>query len=148
MDSITIKPIGVIHSPYKDRVPRPSDITYESKGQIEIFPEYADGLTDLDGFSHIEVIFYFHLSKTTSLKAHPPMDTRERGVFASHSPRRPSLTGLTVVRLDSIENNILDVSGVDMIEGTPVLDIKPYIPRVKSTEKIRLGWLDDLKEEK
>ncbi len=144
MDSITCKPIGIIHSSYTNPsdVPRPSDNYDKSKGQIEIFPEYVAGLTDLDGFSHIEVIFNFHLSKHTSLKAHPPMDNREHGVFATHSPFRPNSIGLTIVRLDSIEDNILNISGIDMVEGTPVLDIKPYMQRVKSSEKIRLGWLE------
>ena len=145
MNLIKFKPIGIIHSPYKNPsdVPRPKHISEKSKGQIEIFKEYIDGLTDLDGFSHIEVFFNLHLSKNPSLKAHPPFDNREHGVFATHSPHRPNPIGLTVVRLESIENNFLNVSGIDMIDSTPVLDIKPYIPRVEASEKIRLGWLED-----
>lgn len=144
MNDIKFKPIGIVHSPYKNPsdVPRPRDISEQSKGQIEIFKEYVEGLTDLDGFSHIEVIFHLHLSTNPSLKAHPPFDNREHGVFATHSPHRPNSIGLTVVRLESIENNLLNVSGIDMIDGTPVLDIKPYIPRVEATEKIRLGWFE------
>jgi tRNA-Thr(GGU) m(6)t(6)A37 methyltransferase TsaA len=145
MNIIKFKPIGVIHSPYKNPsdVPRPSDISEESRGQAEIFDEFAEGLTDLDGFSHIEIIFNFHLSKNPSLKACPPFDHKEHGVFATHSPHRPNAIGLTVVRLESIEGNLLNISGIDMVEGTPVLDIKPYIPRTKPDEKIRLGWLED-----
>ncbi len=145
MNLIEFKPVGVIHSPYKNPsdVPRPADISKESRGQMEIFDEYIEGLTDLDGFSHIEIIFNFHLSKNSSLKAKPPFDNKEHGVFATHSPHRPNPIGLTVVRLESIEGNLLNISGIDMVEGTPVLDIKPYIPRVKPDEKIRLGWLED-----
>ena len=146
MELIKFKPIGIIHSPYKNPsdVPRPTDISDESKGQIEIFHEYIDGLTDLDGFSHIVVIFCLHLSKNPNLKAHPPCDNREHGVFATHSPHRPNPIGLTVVRLENIEGNFLNISGIDMIDGTPVLDIKPYIPRVNPDEEIRLGWFEDI----
>ena len=146
MDSIQFKPIGIIHSPYKDPldVPRPSGVSDKSKGKIEIFKEYAAGLTDLEGFSHIQVIFNFHLSKNPSLKAHPPMDNKEHGVFATHSPHRPNSIGLTIVGLDSVKDNILIISGIDMVDGTPVLDIKPYIPKDISPEKIRLGWLEEL----
>lgn len=147
MNLIEFKPIGIIRSPYKNPsdVPRPRDVSSESKGQIEIFDEYVDGLADLDGFSHIEVIFYLHLSTNPSLKAHPPFDNREHGVFATHSPHRPNPIGLTVVRLESVENNILKISGIDMIDGTPVLDIKPYIPRLDPSEEINLGWFEDRK---
>ena len=93
----------------------------------------------------VRLIFHLHLSKNPSLKAHPPFDNREHGVFATHSPHRPNPIGLTVVRLESIEDNLLNISGIDMVDGTPVLDIKPYIPRVNSTEKIRMGWFDDRK---
>lgn len=145
MDVIEFKPIGVIRSPYKSPldVPWPRDVPEKSKGQIEIFDDYLEGLEDLDGFSHIEVIFHLHLSKNPSLKAHPPFDNREHGVFATHSPHRPNPIGLTVVRLESIVKNMLNISGIDMIDGTPVLDIKPYIPRVKPAENIRLGWFED-----
>jgi tRNA (adenine37-N6)-methyltransferase len=145
MKYIKFKLIGVIHSPYRNPsdVPRPADISAESRGQMEIFDEYTEGLADLEGFSHIEIIFSFHLSKIPSLKARPPFDNREHGVFATHSPHRPNAIGLTVVRLESVEGNMLNISGIDMVEGTPVLDIKPYIPKVKPDEKIRLGWLED-----
>jgi tRNA-Thr(GGU) m(6)t(6)A37 methyltransferase TsaA len=145
MKLIKFKPIGIVHSPYKNPsdVPCPCEVSSESKGQIEIFEEYAAGLADLDGFSHIEVIFYLHLSKNPSLKAHPPFDNKEHGVFATHSPHRPNPIGLTVVKLESIERNLLNVSRIDMIDGTPVLDIKAYIPRVEPTEEIHLGWFDD-----
>jgi tRNA-Thr(GGU) m(6)t(6)A37 methyltransferase TsaA len=98
----------------------------------------------LEGFSHIEVIFYFHESKNPSLIAHPPCDNKSHGVFATHSPNRPNPVGLTVVRLDSMEDNLLNISGIDMIEGTPVLDIKPYMVRVSPSEKLRLGWFEKL----
>ena len=144
MESINFEPIGIIHSPYKNPsdVPRPARISSQTRGRIEIFDKYIEGLTDLDGFSHIEVIFHLHLSKNPSLKAYPPFDNKEHGVFATHSPHRPNSIGLTVVKLESIENNLLNISGLDMIDNTPVLDIKPYIPRLNPNEEIRLGWFE------
>ena len=143
MNPVKYKPIGVIHSPFKERIgiPRQAVGASEVTAKIEIFDDYLDGLTDLDGFSHIIVIFHLHLVQKGSLKASPPWDNKEHGVFATRSPHRPNPVGVSVVRLDSIERNILNISGVDMADGTPVLDIKPYIPDLNPNEDIRLGWL-------
>ncbi|TKJ43035.1 tRNA (N6-threonylcarbamoyladenosine(37)-N6)-methyltransferase TrmO [candidate division TA06 bacterium B3_TA06] len=139
-----ISPIGVIHSPYTD----PADIhplrSRFIKGSIEIFPEYAKGLKDIDGFSHIYVLWWFHLSKGRELLVSPLMrPCPKRGVFATRHPCRPNPLGLTVVRLLKRDKNILHIKGVDMTDGTPVLDIKPYTRRDRRSH-IRLGWLDEV----
>jgi tRNA-Thr(GGU) m(6)t(6)A37 methyltransferase TsaA len=142
---VKYKPIGVIHSPFKNRVgiPRQAVGAPEVAARIEIFDEYIDGLLDLDGFSHIIVVFHMHLIQRGSLKASPPWDNREHGVFSTCSPYRPNPIGISIVRLESINRNILDISCVDMADGTPVLDIKPYIPDLNPAKGIRLGWLKD-----
>jgi len=148
MNPVKYEPIGIIHSPFTDRIgiPRQAAGAPEITAKIEIFDEYIDGLSDLDGFSHIVVIFHLHLVQKSSLKAFPPWDHREHGVFATRSPHRPNPIGVSVVRLENIDRNILNISGVDMADGTPVLDIKPYIPALNPTEAIRTGWLKDKTE--
>ena len=140
------KAVGLIHSPFK----RKEDISRERcvdplgfvdvRGQLEVFPDYTPGLLDLEGFSHLFIQFVFHESAGGKLRVHPPYDKKERGVFASRSPHRPNPLGLTVVRLEGVEGNKLHVSNLDMIEGTPVLDIKPYTPRDLIPEA-DWGWL-------
>lgn len=148
MNPVKYEPIGIIHSPFTDRIgiPRQAAGAPEITAKIEIFDEYIDGLSDLDGFSHIVVIFHLHLVQKSSLKAFPPWDHREHGVFATRSPHRPNPIGVSVVRLENIDRNILNISGVDMADGTPVLDIKPYIPALNPTEAVRTGWLKDKTE--
>ena len=144
MEEIILKPIGIVHSPFKAPVGVPKDsadgLNYQ--GTIEIFSEYKNGLKDLDGFSHILVIFYFHKSEYSHLIVKPYLDDHLRGVFATRSPHRPNFIGLSVVELLRIEDGILHIRGIDMIEGTPVLDIKPYIPEFDSNEGIKIGWLE------
>lgn len=146
--TFTYSPIGIIHSPFKnkqeiqaDRNRRPDGYA-EIKGQIEIHEEYAPGLRDIAGFSHILVIFALHQSEDGGLIAHPPFDHKPRGVFSTRSPHRPNAIGLTVVRLHRCEGRFLHVSGLDMLEGTPVLDLKPYTPRDQKSEA-RFGWLEE-----
>jgi len=145
MEAINYKPIGTIRSPFKESIgiPRQAMGASDIKGQIEIFDEFSGGLKDLDGFSHIVVVFHMHLVSIPSLKACPPWDGKEHGVFATCSPYRPNPIGVSVVRLESIEQNILHISGIDMADGTPVLDIKPYIPDLNPTDDIIIGWLTD-----
>jgi len=145
MEIVNYRPIGIIHSPFKEHVgiPRQAVGASEIKASIEIFAEFSEGLQDLDGFSHILVIFHMHMIKASRLKAYPPWDGQEHGVFATRSPYRPNPIGLSVVSLESIANNILHISGVDMADGSPVLDIKPYIPDLNPTEDVRIGWLTD-----
>jgi tRNA-Thr(GGU) m(6)t(6)A37 methyltransferase TsaA len=140
------KPIGIVHSPFKKK----EDISKKRsadpqgfsgvRGEIEIFPDFIPGLSDVSGFSHLIVIFVFHRSHGKKLFAHPPLGDKKRGVFATRSPIRPNPLGMTIVRLHQINSGILTVSGIDMIEGTPVLDIKPYTIRDIKTD-IRIGWL-------
>lgn len=144
---IKLKPIGVVHSPLKEeRKPRPGpDRDHPPvKGELEIFTEYEEGLKDVDGFSHLYVIFSFHKSSGSSLYAHPPSDHQKRGVFATRSPHRPNPLGLTIVRLLHRQRNILYVEGLDMIEGTPILDLKPYLSGDVQPD-IQTGWLSNKK---
>ena len=115
-----------------------------STGRIEIFPEFAEGLDGLEGFSHIIVIFHFHKSGPGKLKVVPPGQTKPRGVFATRSPHRPNPIGLSVLRLLGREGRSLEVSGLDLVDGTPVLDIKPYTGRDRKSH-IRTGWLQTTK---
>jgi len=144
MEEIKLNPIGVVHSPFKEPsgVPKDSIDGMNYQGTVEIFPQYKDGLKDLDGFSHIIILFYFHKSEYYHLISKPYLDDHPRGVFATRSPHRPNLIGLSVVKLLRIDENIIYVRGIDMIEGTPVLDIKPYIPEFESNEGIIIGWLE------
>jgi tRNA-Thr(GGU) m(6)t(6)A37 methyltransferase TsaA len=143
MEEVSFKPIGTVHSPFispKD-VPKDDAPLKAAKGSIEVASEYAEGLKDIEGFSHIVVVFHFHLSKGRPLVVKPYWDDSLRGVFSTRSPSRPNPIGVSVVRLLKREGNILHLQGLDMVEGTPVLDIKPYVPegRLKVT---RMGWLD------
>jgi len=130
VNEITYKPIGVIHSSFKEPEGTPIQPTGAKSinGTVEVFPEYAEGLKDVEGFSHIILIFHFHLSRRAPLKVKPYMDNEMRGVFATRSPSRPNLIGISVVRLIGIENNILNIQDVDIVDGTPLLDIKPHVP--------------------
>jgi tRNA-Thr(GGU) m(6)t(6)A37 methyltransferase TsaA len=144
MKLIIFKPIGVIHSPVKSPAgaPREESTAGDVTATIEIYSEYAEGLTDLEGFSHIILLTYFHLSKDFSLMVKPPLDEVRHGVFATRSPRRPNPIGMSTVRLIKIDGNILHITNTEMIDGTPVLDIKPYIPlNYLKNGEIRIGWL-------
>jgi len=141
---MNFKPIGIVHSPFKEAVGTPIQPKAGKgiKGTVEVFAEFADGLADLDGFSHIILICHFHLAKNYKLKVIPYMDDQQRGVFATRAPSRPNPIGISVVRLNHIENNILYIQYVDIIDGTPLLDIKPYVPEFDSEEDIKIGWLE------
>ena len=143
MRVLSYRPIGIISSPFKENIgiPRQSVGASDIKGTVKIFDEFSEGLKDLDGFSHIVVIFHLHRVTKWSLKASPPWDCRSHGVFATRSPYRPNPIGISVVQLESVDNNILHIAGIDMADGSPVLDIKPYIPDLNPTKDIRIGWL-------
>ncbi len=113
------------------------------KGTIEIFLEYTDGLRDLEGFSHIILLYHFHKSKPYSLTVRPYMDDCEHGVFATRSPSRPNPIGISVVRLLAINDGNIEIVDVDILDGTPLLDIKPYVPQFDIAEVKRIGWLED-----
>jgi tRNA-Thr(GGU) m(6)t(6)A37 methyltransferase TsaA len=142
---ITYKPIGVIHSPFKE--PKGTPIQPPSAegvaGTVEVFLEYVEGLMDLDGFSHIILLYHFHLSRTSSLRVKPYMDDEVHGVFAMRGPSRPNPIGLSIVRLVRVEGPVLHIRDVDIVDGTPVLDIKPYVPQFDARDVERIGWLDE-----
>jgi len=144
MEKIEYRPIGFIKTPFIQGKGAPIQPRRSggAKGQIEMRPDLVEALSDLDGFSHIILIFHFHLSTGYKLKVVPYMDTAERGVFATRAPRRPNQIGLSVVRLEKIEGNVLHVADVDMLDGTPLLDIKPYVPHFDTEPDIRIGWLE------
>ena len=138
----TMQPIGYVRSPYRNtqEIPKGLGAKHETEGLLEIRPEYEAGLLDIEGFSHLFVIWAFDRSEGFSLVGTPPTDNRPHGVFATRSPRRPNPIGLTVVELLSREGRSLRVRGLDMLEGTPILDIKPYLSSVPQ-EQLRRGWL-------
>jgi tRNA-Thr(GGU) m(6)t(6)A37 methyltransferase TsaA len=138
----TPQPIGYVRSSYKDtrEIPKGLGAKHDAEGVLEVLPEFGLGLTDIDGFSHLIVIWVFDHSQGFELLGTPPSDNRPHGVFATRSPRRPNPVGLTIVELLSRDGIRLHVRGVDMLDGTPILDIKPYLSSI-SAEKLRRGWL-------
>ncbi len=143
---IVYRSIGVVHSPYLhiEDVPRKSHLLSKASGTIELFPEYVEGLSDLQGFSHIILLVHHHQSLSYHLKTIPSIDEKPRGVFATRAPDRPNPIGLSIVNLDFIKEATLHVQGIDMIDGTPLLDITPYIPELSRRRSVRLGWLGDV----
>jgi tRNA-Thr(GGU) m(6)t(6)A37 methyltransferase TsaA len=142
--TIHFQAIGTIHSSYKQPKGTPIQPAGAKgvEGNIVVNPVFSEGLQDLEEFSHIIVLYYFHLSKSYSLKVKPFMDVTEHGVFATRASARPNPIGLSILKLKSIEKNILHVSDVDIVDGTPLLDIKPYVPPFDNTENVRVGWLE------
>ncbi len=138
----TPRPVGYVKGPYKDTqdVPRGLGAQHFAEGVLEILPEFGIGLTDIEGFSHLFVIWIFDRSGESKLLSTPPSDSQSHGVFATRSPRRPNPIGLTVVELLRRDGVLLHVRGIDMLDGTPILDIKPYLSGVPS-EALRRGWL-------
>jgi tRNA-Thr(GGU) m(6)t(6)A37 methyltransferase TsaA len=140
----TPEPIGFVRSPYtstKD-VPKGLGAKHAAEGVLDVRPQFETGLTDIEGFSHLIVLWVFDRSQGFELLGTPPSDDRPHGVFATRSPRRPNPIGLTVVELVRREGHVLHVKGVDMLDGTPMLDIKPYLSSVPQ-EALRRGWLAD-----
>jgi tRNA-Thr(GGU) m(6)t(6)A37 methyltransferase TsaA len=140
--SLELKPIGIIHSSYKNRGKAPyQGYRSEKISEIEVFKEFEEGLKDIEGFSHIVVIFWFHKSRGYHLLVKTPWDDSLHGLFTTRSPYRPCPLGLSIVELAAREENILKVKGLDAIDGTPLLDIKPYIPSTDEKSVVKLGWL-------
>ncbi len=139
----TMKPIGVVRSPYREtaQIPKGCGAEHHAEGVLDVLPEYEQGLADIEGFSHLYVIWVFDRAEGSSLIATPPSDNKPHGVFATRSPQRPNPIGLTVVTLLRREGTELFVRGVDMLDGTPILDIKPYLSSVPDSD-LRRGWLD------
>jgi tRNA (adenine37-N6)-methyltransferase len=138
----TPRTIGFVRAPYKEtkEIPKGLGAKHEAEGMLEILPEFEPGLADIEGFSHLFVLWEFDRSSDFDLLASPPCDDRSHGVFATRSPRRPNPIGLTVVELLRREGRALHVRGVDMLDGTPILDIKPYLSSIPA-EELRRGWL-------
>jgi tRNA-Thr(GGU) m(6)t(6)A37 methyltransferase TsaA len=146
MKKIQYHPIGIIHSPFKEPKGMPIQPIGAKgvAGTIELRAEYKEGLKDLEGFSHIILLYHFHRSKSYSLKVKPFMDDTPRGIFSIRAPRRPNPIGISIVRLNKIEGTTLYITDVDILNGTPLLDIKPYVPDFDMVpEKVRIGWLKD-----
>lgn len=141
---IILKPIGKIHSPYKKLEGMPIQPTGASGvvGTIELFKEFEGTLKDLEGFSHIYIIYLFHQSSGWKKTVKPFMDVVERGLFATRAPRRPNPIGLSLVEIKFISENMIEIANVDVLDGTPLLDIKPYIPEFEPTDSIRIGWME------
>lgn len=148
MNKIIIKPIGTIFTPHVDidHMPIQPTAARGVRGYIEIFEEYADGLKDLEGFSHITLLYHFHEICGYELVVTPFMDTEKHGIFATKAPKRPNAIGVSTVKLLGIEGNILTVEQVDMLDGTPLIDIKPFYPRYDNRRNVKIGWLEKNKD--
>jgi len=144
MKEIIYSPIGIIHSPFK----RPDGTPIQPKGaqgvngSVDVFPQYAEGLQDIEGFSHIILIYHFHLSGKSPLTVKPYMDKESHGVFAMRGPSRPNSIGISAVRLLRVEGPVLHIQDVDIVNGTPLLDIKPYVPEFDVRNVESIGWLE------
>ena len=137
-------PIGVIHSPFTQKAQTPIQSSRSSaKGTIEIFPNLVEGLADVDGFSHIILLYFFHRSSGYELHVKPFLDNQLRGLFATRHPCRPNPIGMSNVRLLRCRNNILEIEGVDVLDNTPLLDIKPYVPDFDVRTGVQTGWYED-----
>ncbi len=147
--TFTFRPIGFVGSPFKSTsdVPRGLGAKHDEEGELRILPEFELGLTDIEGFSHLYVIWAFDKSEGYELLGHPPTDDKPHGVFATRSPYRPNPIAITTVELLRREGGVLHVRGVDMLDGTPIIDIKPYLSSIPM-EKLRRGWLAEAEERK
>lgn len=146
---ITYRPIGVIHSPFDDiaNMPIQPSGACGVRGSVEVWPEFVPGLKDLDGFSHLILLYHLHRVKEASLLVTPFLDPEARGVFATRAPKRPNPIGLSVVRLVGIAGRVLHVENVDVLDGTPLLDIKPYVPAFDGHPDACVGWLTGAQSE-
>ena len=147
MDSIEYKPIGIIKSPFKELKGMPIQPVGACgiKGEIHLNEDYKEGLADIEEFSHLILIYHFHQCEGYSLRVKPFMDDKKHGIFATRAPKRPNPIGLSVVCLDKVVDNILYISNVDILDGTPLLDIKPYVPQMEKPEdeEVCIGWFEE-----
>ena len=143
MKKIEIKPIGIIHSPYKKLEDIPCQGYKSDKvGEVEVYEKYVEGLKDVNGFSHLIILYRFHKAKPYSLLGKPFLDDNPKGIFAIRGPSRPNYIGLSIVELLEIKCNILKVGNIDVLDGTPLLDIKPYVSKFDIRENVKIGWLE------
>jgi len=145
LDPIVFRPIGIIHSPFHNREGMPIQPPGAKgiRGTIELLPCYTEALKDLDGFSHIILLYHFHRSTSCSLSVVPFLHDKAHGLFATRAPNRPNPIGMSIVGLERIEDNIMHIINVDILDGTPLLDIKPYVAEFDHQEKTRSGWLEE-----
>jgi len=145
--AIIFQSIGVIHSPFTDPNNTPIQPSRsQARGFVEVFPEYSEGLDDLDGFSHIYLLYHFHCSEGYHLKVQPFLDAQAHGLFATRYPCRPNPIGLSLVELVARRENVLEITGIDILDGTPLLDIKPYVREFDLRTDTRNGWFDKSKK--
>ena len=149
MTKIQFQPIGIVHSPFTtlEQMPIQPTGAASREGHIDIFSEYQDGLKDLDGFSHIVLLYHFHKAPRVDLTVTPFLDKQPRGIFATRAPTRPNPIGLSIVQLVRIEGRTIHLANVDILDGTPLLDIKPYVPQFDQPEDVSIGWLASAKDE-
>jgi len=147
---LRLKPIGIIHSPFKKIVGTPIQTVFSKNGNgtVEVLPEFKEGLHDLEGFSHIMLIYRFHKSRGYHLLCRPFLDEVQRGVFATRAPSRPNPIGISIVKIKEIRGNKIEVASLDVLDGTPLLDIKPYIPRFDAPAAKRVGWFEKASRKK
>ena len=137
------RPIGVIHSPFHEQGEIPIQAVLSlAEGTVEVYPEFAAGLKDTEGFSHIVLLYWFHRSAGYRLRVRPFLDPEERGLFATRYPARPNPIGISTVELLGRDGNRLQIRGVDVLDGTPLLDIKPFVPAFDNREGAWMGWLE------
>jgi tRNA-Thr(GGU) m(6)t(6)A37 methyltransferase TsaA len=141
---IEFVPIGIIHSPFMEPEGMPIQPAGAAsvKGTVEVFEDYHRGLKNLDGFSHVILLYHFHRSHSFNLHIVPFLDSESRGLFATRAPNRPNPIGISVVQLDKIEDGVMHIQNVDILDGTPLLDIKPYVPAFDGQTEVRTGWLE------
>jgi len=144
MDSVTYEPIGIIRTPFKEKASTPIQGIFDpdSRGEVEVFSQYVDGLKNIVGFSHLILIYHFHLAEACSLITRPFLDNEGKGIFSIRHFNRPNPLGISVVRLHSVKVNILTIGEVDIIDGTPLLDIKPYVSDFDVRHNVRNGWYE------
>ena len=145
---IIYKPIGIIHSPFDKLEDMPIQPSSESSspGVVEVYPEFTPGLKDLEGFSHIYLLYHLHKTSEVKLEVTPFLDEQPRGLFATRAPSRPNPIGLSLVKVARIQESLIHVDRVDVLDGTPLIDLKPYIPVFEETEEARVGWLENARE--
>jgi len=141
---IRLKPIGIIYTPYKDIKGMPIQGKFEKNviGRVEVFQKYQKGLKDVNGFSHLILIYYFNRAREENLIGKPFLEKGERGIFSIRSPFRPNRLGISIVKIKNVKNNIITFSEVDILDKTPLLDIKPYVTHYDSRENVKNGWID------
>lgn len=144
------KPIGVVHTPFNSLEGMPIQPTSDVSGSgiVEIFPDFVDGLKDIEGFSHIYLLCHLHEVHQAKLTVTPFLDREPRGIFATRAPCRPNPIGLSLVRLVRVENNLVYVERIDVLNETPLLDIKPYVPAFESLQEVRTGWLEQARRQR